>query len=111
MAHFSTFSVTTRWTRADFFRPLSLRCVKISSGGTVGGPVYLPKLYNGKNRTFFFSNYEGLRIRQQSFGSFIVPTDAQRAGDLSHSFAGALLATPILDPTNGVPFAGNSIPA
>ena len=47
-------------------------------GGTVGGPVYIPKMYNGKNRTFFFSNYEGLRIRQQAFGSFIVPSEAQR---------------------------------
>jgi len=30
-------------------------------GGTVGGPVYIPHLYNGKNRTFFFFDYEGTR--------------------------------------------------
>lgn len=30
---------------------------------TLGGPVYLPKVYNGRNRTFFFANYEGFRSR------------------------------------------------
>jgi hypothetical protein len=80
-------------------------------GGTVGGPVYIPKLYKGKNRTFFFSNYEGLRIRQQTFGQFIVPSDAQHSGDLRKTFAGATLTTPILDPASGTPFPGNIVPA
>jgi hypothetical protein len=80
-------------------------------GGTVGGPVYIPKLYNGKDHTFFFSNYEGLRIRQEQFGSFIVPTNAQRNGDLTRTFSGAPFTGTILDPTTGSPFAGNVIPA
>src|SRR5581483_9102774 len=58
-------------------------------GGTIGGPVYIPKLYNGKDRTFFFSNYEGIRIRQTQFGSFIVPTDDQRNGNLTRTSTGA----------------------
>lgn len=33
-------------------------------GGTFGGPIWLPKLYDGRQRTFFFSSYEGLRITQ-----------------------------------------------
>lgn len=33
-------------------------------GGTVGGPIWIPSLYNGKNRSFFFASYEGLRLRQ-----------------------------------------------
>jgi hypothetical protein len=33
-------------------------------GGTLGGPVWIPRLYNGKNRTFFFASYEGLRLNQ-----------------------------------------------
>jgi hypothetical protein len=33
-------------------------------GGTVGGPVYIPTLYNGRDRTFFFTSYEGLRLTQ-----------------------------------------------
>ncbi|WP_031496704.1 TonB-dependent receptor [Bryobacter aggregatus] len=32
-------------------------------GGTLGGPLHIPKLYNGKDRTFFFFSYEGLRLR------------------------------------------------
>jgi Carboxypeptidase regulatory-like domain len=80
-------------------------------GGTVGGPVYIPKVYKGKNRTFFFSNYEGLRVRQQSFGRFTVPTPAQGSGDLTHTFAGALQTNAVIDPSSGAPFPGNIIPA
>ena len=79
-------------------------------GGTVGGPVYIPKLYNGKDRTFFFSNYEGLRIRQEAFGRFIVPTEAQKGGDLTRTFAGASFTGTVIDPVSGTPFAGNIIP-
>jgi hypothetical protein len=43
----------------------------------------LPKLYNGKNRTFFFFSYEGMRLRQNTTGSASVPTEAQRQGDFS----------------------------
>jgi hypothetical protein len=80
-------------------------------GGTIGGPVYIPKVYDGRDRTFFFSNYEGIRIRQQQFGRFTVPTDDQRAGDLSRNWAGAPVTTPIIDPVSGQPFPGNIVPA
>src|SRR4051794_21652058 len=52
-------------------------------GFTLGGPLSIPKLYKGKNRTFYFFAYEGLR--QNSFSSFTgtVPTDAQKRGDFS----------------------------
>lgn len=55
-------------------------------GFTVGGPVKIPKLYNGKNKTFFFFGYEGLR--QNSFSSFTgtVPTAAEIGGDFSHTY-------------------------
>src|SRR5205823_1000207 len=52
-------------------------------GFTLGGPVVIPHVYNGKNRTFFFVDYEGLRIRQAQTLTSTVPTDAQRAGDFS----------------------------
>jgi hypothetical protein len=52
-------------------------------GGTFGGPVYIPGLYNGKNRTFFFVDYEGLRIRQAQTQSALVPPAAWRSGDFS----------------------------
>jgi hypothetical protein len=53
-------------------------------GATLGGPVYVPKLYNGKNRTFFFISYEGFRNRVGSNGSiFSVPTPEMYRGDFS----------------------------
>lgn len=53
-------------------------------GGAIGGPVYIPKVYNGKDKTFFFFNYEGYRFNQSGavqLGS--VPTEAMRAGDFT----------------------------
>lgn len=78
-------------------------------GVALGGPVYLPKVYNGKNRTFWFANYQGTRVRKGLTRLFTVPTAAMRAGD----FTG--LST-IFDPdtTSGntrQPFAGNRVPA
>ena len=54
-------------------------------GGTAGGPVLLPKLYNGKNRTFFFFAYEGLRERSLNAYTGTVPTTLERNGDFSRS--------------------------
>lgn len=49
-------------------------------GGTLGGPVRIPKLYNGKDRTFFFASYEGLRMKQPLAGvrNLLVPSEAAR---------------------------------
>lgn len=74
-------------------------------GFTVGGPVYLPKVYDGRNRTFFFLGYQGTRIAnvvstQQGY----VPTVAEMNGDFSQS------GTTIYDPTTQQPFADNKIP-
>lgn len=52
-------------------------------GATLGGPVVIPKLYNGKNKTFFFMNYEGFRLRQGLPALLSVPTQAMRNGDFS----------------------------
>ena len=52
-------------------------------GGSAGGPVFIPKLYNGKNRTFWFTSYEAFRLRQSKDGQFRVPTQAMRDGDFS----------------------------
>src|SRR5207253_1669291 len=46
-------------------------------GGTLGGPVLLPR-YNGRNRTFFFFSYEGLRLRQPQFVITTVPSLSTR---------------------------------
>lgn len=61
-------------------------------GGTFGGPVLIPKLYNGKNRTFFFLNYEKYLNREGRFDGFgTVPTDAYRNGDFSAALTGRVL--------------------
>ncbi|MEO6829145.1 MAG: carboxypeptidase regulatory-like domain-containing protein [Acidobacteriaceae bacterium] len=52
-------------------------------GGQVGGPVWIPKVYNGRNRTFFFVDLEGIRENSFAAPQYIVPTTAQRGGDLS----------------------------
>jgi hypothetical protein len=53
-------------------------------GGTVGGPVWIPKLYNGKDRTFFFFSYEGLRLIQPTAASEeYVPSTSLRASAAS----------------------------
>jgi hypothetical protein len=59
-------------------------------GGTAGGPVYIPKLYNGKNKMFWFFGYEGLKDSDPTNAPaeggptvITVPTDAERKGDFS----------------------------
>ncbi|MCU1250185.1 MAG: hypothetical protein JWQ49_3214 [Edaphobacter sp.] len=52
-------------------------------GGDIGGPLSIPHLYNGKDKTFFFVDYEGQRLRQGLVVNSTVPTDAQRLGDFS----------------------------
>ncbi|HEY2471834.1 MAG TPA: carboxypeptidase regulatory-like domain-containing protein [Terracidiphilus sp.] len=47
-------------------------------GGTFGGPVRIPEIYNGKDETFYFGSYEGLRLRLPNFASIGVPTVAFR---------------------------------
>jgi hypothetical protein len=105
-------------------------------GFSLGGPVYLPKVYNGRNKTFFFFNYEHYRDRHQAyFAPQTVPTDAFRSGDLSamlnisgvinknigtDTFGRPIIQNQIYDPLNFTqvgdrrqlePFANNSIPA
>ncbi len=50
-------------------------------GGTLGGPVVIPHVYNGHDKTFFFTNYEGFRLRQGQPLLLSVPTQAERSGD------------------------------
>lgn len=57
-------------------------------GGSVGGPVLIPKIYNGKNKTFFFFNMEKYRDRESLYaGTTTVPNAAYLAGDLSNNLA------------------------
>ncbi len=84
-------------------------------GGTFGGPVYIPKLYNGRNRTFFFVNYEKYLNKEGKFDGFgTVPTDAFRNGDFSAALTGRNLGTdglgrPILENTIYDPRTSRSV--
>ena len=86
----------------SYFANSTSHLVRNQFGGSLGGPVYIPKIYNGKNKTFFFVNSEALR--QRAAGQppqYIVPTPAVRSGVFSSA---------ITDPANGQPFQGNTIP-
>lgn len=73
-------------------------------GYSFGGPIFIPRLYDGRNKTFFFANYEGLRVKSQSAPIYqTVPTSAQWSGQISEN--------PIVDPVTGQPFAGNQVPS
>mgnify|MGYP005848929417 CR=1 FL=1 len=64
-------------------------------GVNVAGPVYLPKLYNGKNRTFFFFGYEPKRQKSDALYYHRVPTELERQGDFSESFYNQNLKYPV----------------
>ena len=75
-------------------------------GFTIGGPVWLPKLYNGRNKTFFFFNLERFGNSQLSSGAYgTVPTNAYRNGD----FSAALTGRTLTDPNTGYTFPENGI--
>jgi hypothetical protein len=99
-------------------------------GFSLGGPVWVPKLYNGRNKTFFFVNYEMFRHNEMRYSGLLNdPTVAMRNGDFSGLLTGRTLTTdnagrPVLEGTiydyltdrvqNNVtvrdPFPGNIIP-
>jgi hypothetical protein len=78
-------------------------------GATIGGPVYFPRLYNGKDRTFFFFSYEtGRGSAVHDLLNPTVPLASWRNGD----FSSLLPSTVIKDPTAAAaPFPGNIIPS
>jgi hypothetical protein len=61
-------------------------------GASVGGPVWIPKVYDGKNKTFFYAAFEGFQIRSAITSGALAPTAAERSGDFS------ALGVPIYDP-------------
>jgi len=93
-------------------------------GGSAGGPVYLGKLYDGRNKTFFFWGYEAIhetRPRNNCGGNCTVPTAANRTGDFSQQLTAGGSGYQIYNPftrralSGGIyeqdPFEGNTIPS
>ncbi|MDQ6677326.1 MAG: carboxypeptidase-like regulatory domain-containing protein, partial [Acidobacteriota bacterium] len=72
-------------------------------GITAGGPVWIPKVYHGRDKTFFFFSYEGFRNRNGATGfSTTVPTAEMYTGDFSNWVTSAGKQIPIYDPTSQV---------
>ncbi|MBX5495046.1 MAG: carboxypeptidase regulatory-like domain-containing protein, partial [Bryobacteraceae bacterium] len=73
-------------------------------GTTYGGPVILPKIYNGRDKTFFYFTWESLRYPRQGTIQNTVPTNLVRSGDFSQE------GVTIRDPYTQEPFPNNIIP-
>lgn len=99
---------------SDFAAP---HLVRNEFGGSVGGPILIPKVYDGKNKSFFFFAYERFSIRQAANQLVFVPTVAMRAGDFSGLINRAGVKQILYDPNTTqagtlqrTPFNNNQIP-
>ncbi|MDX2181720.1 MAG: TonB-dependent receptor [Bryobacteraceae bacterium] len=110
----------TEWLANLYFnnragRPISDQPFR-NYGGSFGGKVWIPKVYDGKNKTFFWLGFEGYRDTQAASQRYYVPTALERTGNFSQSRtqAGALqtIYDPLTSQADGsrTPFAGNIIP-
>lgn len=92
-------------------------------GYSAGGPLVIPKVYNGRNRTFFFHLFEGMRIKAARTAQYTVPTELERLGDFSETYIAGGQRKQVFDPfsTRADPnragrfirdaFPGNRLPA
>jgi hypothetical protein len=97
---------STPWFRArNPFAPSRPTGISHLPGGSAGGPVYIPGVYDGRNKSFLFGSFETFRgsVTTRSFNPS-VPLATWRNGDFSG------VTTPVLDPTSRQPFPGNRIP-
>ncbi len=105
------FNRNDRFTALNGFQPRTPgakppRLNRNQYGANLGGPVWLPGVYSGKDKTFFFFNWEAGRQVAGSFGGqALVPPAALRTGDFSG------VAARIVDPVTGQPFPNNVIPS
>jgi hypothetical protein len=94
------------WINArNFFSPTKEPFRNNDFGGSIGGPVIIPGLYHGRDKTFFFAFFGARTERREERFTSKVPEMAYRTGDFS------TLGTVIRDPATGEPFPGNIIPA
>jgi hypothetical protein len=108
----------TDFNARNTFQPAVTPFHQNQFGVTVGGPVIVPKLYNGRNKTFFFFGYEGFRYSQANNAFLRVPTNQELAGNFNGPNEPAQIFNPfttLADPANpGAfirdPFPNNQIP-
>ena len=75
--------------------------VQNDPGITIGGPVVIPKVYDGRNKTFFFVDFNVTLASNGNPNQQLVPTALQKAWDFSQTLSGGKV-TPIYDPQNTV---------
>ncbi len=99
---------STPWFRArDYFAVARPTGVFHAPGGAAGGPFWLPKVYDGRNKTFFYFSFETSRGSQRTQNlTPTLPLAAWRNGDFS-----GVSGVTIRNPFTGAPFPGNKIPA
>ncbi|HLH34659.1 MAG TPA: TonB-dependent receptor [Alloacidobacterium sp.] len=84
----------------------------LQGGGSIGGPVIIPRLFNGKDKLFFFVSY--LRLTHSSPDTFLgkVPTDLERRGNFSQTMVPNVNGVPenvhIYDPFTAAPYQGST---
>jgi hypothetical protein len=79
-------------------------------GASFGGPIWIPKLYNGKNKTFFFLGVEHYDDRSSDSSQFNLPTLAERMGNFQGVVTSTGAPLVITNPVTGQPFVNNIIP-
>ncbi len=94
-----------------YFDPERLKLRRHQFGATVSGPVVLPKLYNGRNRTFFLFAWDSLRQIDGNAERVLVPTPEMLRGDFSKATDANGKPIVITDTINRTPFPNNQIPA
>ena len=97
----------------NYFATEPLILQRSQFGLSLGGPVILPKLINGRNKLWFFSNYEGTRQATSNVATGFTPTQAMLNGDFSAEASSITIYNPFsYDATTGTraQFAGNIIP-
>lgn len=107
-AHRSTATNARRALPALAPRPVN---VYNQFGGTISGPVVLPKLYNGRNKTFFFGAYDGSRWVRNNPRTTTIPTMRMRQGDFSEISQVIYDPSSSPNPATRTAFAGNRIPS
>jgi outer membrane receptor protein involved in Fe transport len=88
----------------NFFSPTVDPLKRNQFGFVISGPVFVPRVYDGKDKLFWMFSYEGARRRQAVTSTTLVPTLKERAGDFSTA------PVTIVDPLTKIPFPGNVIP-
>jgi hypothetical protein len=98
------------WDATGYFDGAKSKLRRNQFGSTVTGPVYIPKLYDGRNRTFFMVTWDSLRVVDGKTQRGIVPRPEMLRGDFSKAVDALGRPLAITDTVARAPFPGNQIP-